>query len=72
MRATDRLLRIGEAADYLGIATGTLYHWVSEERIPVVRISPRAIRFRLSDLSDWAERMTVMPPVDSNHSRRRL
>ena len=72
MNAIDRLLRIGEAADYLGIAIGTLYHWVSEERIPVVRISPRAIRFRLSDLSDWAERMTVMARVDSNHSRRRL
>ena len=57
----DRLLRIEDAAAYLGVAVGTLYHWVSEERIPVVRLSRRSIRFRISDLSSWANEKLASP-----------
>ena len=49
----DRLLTIEETAAMTGLATGTLYHMVSEKRIPVVRISRRCLRFRLSDLLRW-------------------
>jgi excisionase family DNA binding protein len=51
----DRLLTIQEVADFTGLAVGTLYHLVSQRRIPVVRLSKRCIRFRNSDLSDWIE-----------------
>jgi excisionase family DNA binding protein len=61
----DRLLKIDEAAAYLGVAVGTLYHWVSQERIPVVRISGRAVRFRLSALNNWATSMTIHPRSDA-------
>jgi excisionase family DNA binding protein len=50
----DRLLlTIQEVAKLTGFSVGTLYHFVSQRRIPVVRISSRCIRFRRSDLDAW-------------------
>lgn len=52
--ATEKLLLdVKEVAKLTGISIGTLYHWVSEGRIPVVRLSARCIRFRRSDLDVW-------------------
>ena len=52
--ATEKLLLdVKEVAKLTGISIGTLYHWVSEGRIPVVRLSARCIRFRRSDLEVW-------------------
>jgi excisionase family DNA binding protein len=48
-----RLLTAKEAADFLRISIGTLYHWVSERRIEPIRFSSRCIRFRLGDLISW-------------------
>lgn len=50
---TDRLLRPQEAAEYLGIAIGTLYNWSSQRRLPVVKIGGR-IRFRREALERFA------------------
>jgi excisionase family DNA binding protein len=55
---SERLLTISEVAELTGLAIGTLYHFVSEKRIPVVRLSKRCIRFRQSDLSDWIQTLT--------------
>jgi excisionase family DNA binding protein len=52
------LLTIHEVSFLTGIAVGTLYHWVSEKRIPVVRISARCIRFDLTVLQKWIEQKT--------------
>jgi excisionase family DNA binding protein len=49
----DRLLTIKEVAELTGLAVGSLYHLVSQKRVPVVRISSRCIRFRLSSLERW-------------------
>jgi excisionase family DNA binding protein len=54
----DRLLTIKEVSALTGLAIGTLYHLVSQQRIPVVRLSKRCIRFRKSDLSDWIQTLT--------------
>lgn len=51
--SADGLMTAAEAAEFLGIAGGTIYHWVSEKRIPFVRISARCIRFRRRDLESW-------------------
>ena len=42
-----RLLTIKEAAEYLGLAVGTLYNLISEKRIEVVRppFFSRGVRF---------------------------
>jgi len=52
------LLTISELAEMIGLAVGTIYHMVSEERIPVVRLSGRCIRFRKSDIEDWIDSLT--------------
>ena len=54
----DRLLTICEAAALTNLSVGTLYHFVSQKRIPVVHISKRCIRFRQSDLFDWIRTLT--------------
>lgn len=54
---SDRLLTINEVAEMTGLAVGTIYHFVSEKRIPVIRLSRRCVRFRLSDLQAWFDTM---------------
>lgn len=54
----DRLLTIKEVAELTGLASGSIYHLVSQKRIPVVRISSRCIRFRLSSLERWFAELT--------------
>ena len=55
------LLTAAEVARLTGFAEGTIRHFVSERRIPVVRISARCVRFRRSDIESWiAERL--IPP----------
>jgi excisionase family DNA binding protein len=51
---TRVLWRINEAAAFLNISTGTLYHWVSEKRVPCVRFSQRCLRFNADQLKAWA------------------
>jgi excisionase family DNA binding protein len=57
------LLTIQEVAELTGFSVGTLYHWISERRIPVVRISARCVRFRRSDIDSWLEQLLV-PAMD--------
>jgi excisionase family DNA binding protein len=57
----DRLLNIREVAELMGLAPGTVYHLVSQQRIPVVRLSRRCIRFRLSDVNAWLDQKTDFP-----------
>jgi excisionase family DNA binding protein len=53
------LLTIREVAEHTGFSTGTLYHWVSQGRMPVVRFSARCIRFRRSEIDAWLEQLSV-------------
>lgn len=57
----ERLLAIKEVSELTGLAVGTLYHFVSQKRIPVVRLSKRCIRFRYSDLLAWIQTLTEKP-----------
>ena len=54
------LLSPGEAAAYLGVATGTIHAWVSRARrglepprLPFVALGNRLVRFRRTDLDAW-------------------
>lgn len=62
------LLTVREVSTLTGLTVGTLYHLVSQQRIPVVRLSARCIRFRISDLERWISRMTE--PVSEIWERR--
>jgi predicted DNA-binding transcriptional regulator AlpA len=46
----DRLLHVREAAQFLGVAPGSLYHMASQGRVPCIRLSKRCLRFRMADL----------------------
>lgn len=54
----ESLLTIKEVSKMTGLTVGTLYHFVSQQRIPVVRLSKRCIRFRYSDLLNWIQTLT--------------
>ena len=56
----NSLLTVPEAAEYLRLNIGTVYHYISEERIPVVRLSSRCVRFRFGDLRKWVETKGVV------------
>lgn len=52
------LLSVEEAAAYLNIAVWTLRHWVSDRKIPFVRLG-RLVRFRQADLDAYISRNIV-------------
>ena len=54
----ERLLTIAEVSELTTLAVGSLYHLVSQKRIPVVRLSKRCIRFRYSDVLDWIAQLS--------------
>lgn len=54
----DRLLTVVEAAHFLNIAPGSLYHLISQRRIPVIRLSSRCVRFSRAALVEWVESLT--------------
>jgi excisionase family DNA binding protein len=51
----DRLLTVPQAAAFLGLSTGGLYHLIGQRRVPVIRISARCVRFSRRALTDWVE-----------------
>ncbi len=55
------LLNIRELAALTGFSQGTLRHWVSEHKIPIVRFSSRCVRFRLSDIQEWLAGKVIRP-----------
>jgi len=55
----DCLLTAAEAAQLLRLNNvGTVYHLVSQKRIPVVKLSARCIRFSRNALLKWLEEMS--------------
>lgn len=65
------LIDIEELSDLTGFSTGTLYHWVSQKRIPVVRISARCVRFRVSDVEAWlVEKVQPVNNASATHPEK--
>ena len=47
-----------ELADYLGIAKQTLFRWRQSGYGPAwMRIGPRIIRYNVSDVTEWEDRL---------------
>jgi excisionase family DNA binding protein len=57
----DRLMNVNQVAKFLGLAPGTIYHLVSEKRLPCVRLSARCLRFRRSDLEKLIANLAEAP-----------
>jgi excisionase family DNA binding protein len=49
-----KLWSVNEAAAFLNISVGTLYHWVSQKRIPCLRLGSRCLRFDPETIRRWA------------------
>jgi len=60
-----------EVAALTGFSEGTLRHWVSQRRIPVVRLSARCVRFRISDIQEWLAAQLVTPVEVERHKEKK-
>jgi excisionase family DNA binding protein len=60
--AEDRLLTVAEAARFLNISIGGLYHMIARKNstIPTIRISRRCVRFSRRSLEKWTD--SLMEP----------
>lgn len=47
----EKLLTVKELAELLRVNPGSVYHWISAGRLPVVRFSARCVRFRESEVT---------------------
>ena len=65
----DRLLDVNEVAELLQLAPGSVYHFVSQGRLPCVRLSARCLRFRRSDIDAWVA-ARVNHPDAPNRGRK--
>lgn len=66
----DRILTVYQAADLLHLCPGTIYHLVSQRKLPVIKISRRCIRFSREALLLWLDSLTQ--PVSTSPSKHRL
>jgi excisionase family DNA binding protein len=64
VRGGATLWTIYEAASFLRISTGTLYHWVSQKRIPCMHFGSRCLRFDPQQVRQWA---AAFGETDSGH-----
>jgi excisionase family DNA binding protein len=55
MKTSDEklLIDIKELSSLIGISVGTLYHWISEGRVPHVKLSQRCVRFSVPAVRTW-------------------
>jgi prophage regulatory protein len=57
-----RLLRMPSVVQFTGLGRSTIYRLMAEDRFPVpVRLSTRAVAWRLADLEQWSESRPVVP-----------
>jgi len=59
--SADPLLTVHDVADLLGLSVGSVYHLISQKRIPVIRLSARCVRFEKKALEDWIAGMAIPP-----------
>ena len=54
------LLNKRQVADYLGLRVYTIDSWVSQKKIPFVKVG-RCVRFRPEAIESWLKERTVEP-----------
>ncbi|WP_438033750.1 helix-turn-helix transcriptional regulator [Sorangium sp. So ce204] len=59
--ADDEVMDYGAAAAFTGLAQGTVRAMVCRRQIPHLRLGPRLVRFRRSDLEGWLRERLVLP-----------
>ena len=56
--SSKRLFNIRQLSEYLGTPVGTLYQWVSQRKIPFVKLG-RSTRFDMEKIREWIEQNSV-------------
>jgi excisionase family DNA binding protein len=64
---SGKLWSVKEVAEYLGLAVGTVYHLLSEKRLPCVRISGRCVRFDPRRIEEWVAERAEEPREFNSH-----
>jgi excisionase family DNA binding protein len=54
----DKLLTVSELAEVLHVAPGSIYHWLSQGRLPAVRFGKRCVRFRQDDIRAFLDNIS--------------
>lgn len=73
VESADTLYSARRAAEYLGVAAGTLAHWRSDPRgpaIPFVKVG-RVVRYRRGDLDRFVQSKVVSYTTEAKHRGRR-
>lgn len=60
----DKLLTVKEVAILTGLAVGTIYHLVSQRRIPTTKLSKRCLRFKRDHITEWINKHSVKEGVN--------
>jgi len=55
----DEMLDYNQLAEEFNIKKGTLHCWVHQHKIPHVRLGPRFVRFRRSEIEAWMREKDV-------------
>ena len=63
-----RLLNIKEASEYLGVKENTLYCWVSQKKIPYVKLGRKTL-FDIEDLNRFIEENKVKAEWNLNDEK---
>tara|TARA_Y100000114_G_scaffold155082_1_gene178456 strand:+ start:1315 stop:1503 length:189 start_codon:yes stop_codon:yes gene_type:complete len=54
--SNDRMLKVSELAEFLGVAPSTIYRWVDAGKLPrPYDIGDAAVRWRMSEVEAWLE-----------------
>ena len=53
-----RLININELSEYVGLSTSTIYSWVSQRRIPFLKVG-RLTKFDLEEIDKWIKEKLV-------------
>jgi len=55
-----RLINADEASQMIDVRRDTLYRWVSQRRIPYVKVG-RSTKFDVEQIEEWIKERTVKP-----------
>lgn len=61
---TPKLWNVREVAEYLHLASGSIYHLLSQNRLPCIRISARCVRFDPRQIEAWVAQRTEEPEAE--------
>jgi len=65
---TDRLMRVREAGDCLGVTRGMVYVYINKGKLAYVTLPSGGIRIRHSELMSFMQSLTTEPGVQTSQN----